>query len=253
MLGLVPLLLAFLLPIASTVPAPRIPIAPGYVPSLAPPGPSQIDMMMHSSNLVNLRIEGPDKTIYEAPIFSGPRKITTASGGTHHCDGTNDGANPTPGNTPTDALDAASKFAKFPFDGTFTDTFDDFFITSIGTSTQTATQFWGLLVNYQFTPVGGCQFEVKPGDDVLWAFDAFNKVSFLKVTPSEITTKKGQTQTVTVTDGSTGAPAQGALIDGVTTDANGKATLTFPKRGVFEYKATRTDSLRSNALLVAVL
>ena len=113
--------------------------------------------------------------------------------------------------------------------------------------------FWGLLVNYQFTPVGGCQFELKPDDQVLWAFDAFNKKAFLKVTPSTITAKKGQTKTVTVTDGLKGTPAQGAVIDGVTTDANGKATLTFPKPGVFTYKATRSDAIRSNALLVVVV
>ena len=137
-----------------------------------------------ASSLVNLRIEGLTNTIYEAPILSGPHNVTTASGGTHFCGGTNGNANPAPDNTPTDALDAGSKLAKFPFDGTYSAAFDDFFITSIGTSTQTATMFWGLLVNYKFTPVGGCQFEVKAGDQVLWAFDAFSKNYFLKVDPA---------------------------------------------------------------------
>lgn len=205
------------------------------------------------SSIVNLRIEGATNTIYEAPILSGPRNVTTPSGGTHKCDGTNLGANPAPGNTPTDALDAASKLAKFPFDGTYSTTFDDFFITSIGTSTQTSTQFWGLLVNYQFTEVGGCQQEVKAGDNVLWAFDAFSKTYFLKVTPDYLAVKQGSSRTITVTDGTTGVAVQGAVIDGVTTDANGKATLTFPNAGVFQYKATRDDSLRSNALRVAVV
>ncbi|KAI4121692.1 MAG: hypothetical protein LQ338_006223 [Usnochroma carphineum] len=203
-------------------------------------------------SIVNLRIEGAANTIYEAPILSGPRNITTPSGGTHHCDGTNLNANPTPGNTCTDALDAASKLLKFPYDGTYSSSFDDFFITSISTTTQTATQFWGLLLNYQFTPVGGCQQEVKPGDNVLWAFDAFNKQHFLKVEPEVLVVKKGGSKVVTVTDGSTGVTIQGAVINGVTTDANGKATLTFPKAGAFQYKATRDDSLRSNALRVVV-
>ena len=112
--------------------------------------------------------------------------------------------------------------------------------------------FWGLLLNYQFTPVGGCQQEVKAGDNVLWAFDAFNKVYFLKVTPNKLIVKKGSTHTVTVTDGTSGVPVPNAVIDGVTTDASGEAALTFPKKGVFEYKATRADSLRSNALYVVV-
>lgn len=208
--------------------------------------------MYSRSNIVKLRIEGLTNTIYEAPIYSGPRNITTASGGTHHCDGTNDGANPTAGNTCTDALDAASKLLKFPYDGTYSSSFDDYFITSISTSTQTATQFWGLLLNYQFTPVGGCQQEVKPGDQVLWAFDAFSKSYFLKVTPSVIAAKKGQSKTVTVTDGMTGVPIANAIIDGVATDANGQATLVFAKIGAFEYKAERNDSIRSNALYVVV-
>ncbi|KAI4201419.1 MAG: hypothetical protein LQ350_003257 [Teloschistes chrysophthalmus] len=199
-----------------------------------------------------LRIEGLTNTIYEAPIYSGPRNITTPSGGTHRCDGTNFGANPTAGNTCTDALDAASKLLKFSYDGTYSDAFDDYFITSISTSTQTATQFWGLLLNYQFTQVGGCQQEVKPGDQVLWAFDAFSKSYFLKVTPNVIAVKKGESKTVTVTDGTTGVPIANATIDGVTTDANGKATLVFPKLGVFDYKAERSDSIRSNALYVVV-
>ena len=203
--------------------------------------------------MTKLRVEGLKTTFYEAPIISGPRNITTASGGTHHCDGTNNGENPTPGNTPTDSLDAGAKFAGFTFDGTYSEQFDDFFITRIATDTQTATQFWGLLVNYQFTPVGGCQFKTKTGDQVLWAFDAFNKVYFLKVTPAEAVVTQGQSLTVTVTDGSSGVPVPGAVIAGVTTGADGKATLTFPKSGVFSYKATRSDSLKSNALRAAVV
>jgi len=113
--------------------------------------------------------------------------------------------------------------------------------------------FWGLLVNYQFTPVGGCQFETKPGDHVLWAFDAFNKVYFLKVEPEAAVVKVGKSLTVTVTDGMTGVVVPGATIDGVVTNAAGMATLTFKKVGVFELKATRSDSLRSNALIVAVI
>ena len=237
--------------------APRTPNLKGYVrrslPSSSLSSQTTPTNPPTSYNIVNLRIEGDTKTIYEAPILSGPTNVTTASGGTHLCDGTNLNSNPTPSNTPTDALNAASKLAHFPFDGTFDAEFDDFFITSIGGVTETATEFWGLLVNYQFTPTGGCQSEIKPGDDVLWAFNAFNAVHFLKVTPEEIVAKKGSTHTVTVTDGSTGQPIAGAVIDGVTTDGSGVAVLTFPKIGAFEYKATAPQSIRSNALYVGVI
>ena len=75
----------------------------------------------------------------------------------------------------------------------------------------------------------------------------------MKVSPSEVTVKKGKSKTVTVVDGSTGTPVQGASIDGVVTDASGNAVLTFPKKGVFEYKATAANSLRSNKLVVIVV
>ena len=54
-------------------------------------------------------------------------------------------------------------------------------------------------------------------------------------------------------DGSTGSPVEGATIDGVETDGNGDAVLVFEKVGVFKYKATAPESLRSNALVVTVI
>jgi hypothetical protein len=135
-----------------------------------------------SSNAL-LRIEGNDSegTIFEGCIVSGPRDITTPSGGTHLCDGTNGGTNASPGTTPTTELDAAAVLTGFTYDGTYSTQFQDYFITKIGQSDQTSTQFWGLLRNEQFTPVGGCQQEVVQTDRTLWAFDAFNKNYFLKV------------------------------------------------------------------------
>jgi hypothetical protein len=66
---------------------------------------------------VNVRVEGAQGTIYEGPVIARARTITTAAGGTHKCDGTNNGQNPVPGPTATSALDAASAFAKFGYDG----------------------------------------------------------------------------------------------------------------------------------------
>lgn len=187
--------------------------------------------------------------------------MTTPSGGTHKCDGTNNGVNPKPGNTPTDALDTASKFAHFKFDGTFEAPFDDFFITSIGPDSQTATEFWGLLVNYQFTPVSGCQVETAKNDQVLWAFNAFNVAHFLKLAgPNNTgTANRNQAFVVTVTDGGTGQPVAGAtvkIIDGgsgtATTDASGHATFTLG-RGKYTFKASAPVSIRSNAQKVQVV
>ena len=132
-------------------------------------------------------------------------------------------------------------------DSTFFTEFDDFLITRIGDSAQTYTQFWGLLLNFQFTPVGGCQQQVKEGQHVLWAFDAFNKTHFLKLDGPE-KAARGTPVTYTVTDGMNNTPIEGASIGGATTDANGKATISFTRSGEHTLKATRSDSLRSNAV-----
>ena len=129
------------------------------------------------------RIEGADSegTIFEGCIISGPETVTTPSGGSHLCDGTNNNANPSPGATLTTQINDAANLFGFSFDGTYSSQFQDFFITRIGQSSQTNNQFWGVLVDRIYTPTGGCQYQVQPGLEGLWAYDAFNKNVFLKV------------------------------------------------------------------------
>lgn len=69
---------------------------------------------------VNLRIEGAVNTIFESLVFSRGHNVTTQSGGTHHCDGTNNHPNPTPGATVTTALNDASDLTHFTWDGYIT-------------------------------------------------------------------------------------------------------------------------------------
>ena len=67
----------------------------------------------------SLRIDGDTDTIFEGIIRNGPANVTTASGGTHLCDGTNGHANPIPGQTPTTTLLAAAGLCGFDFDEAF--------------------------------------------------------------------------------------------------------------------------------------
>ena len=222
-----------------------------------------------TTNTVHIRIEGQNTTIYEGPITSGPRNITlkdTFSPLGFPCDGLNDRANAKPGNTALDALDATSKALGFTYDGSFDGDLDDFYISRISTSdTVDTNNTWCLLVNYTVStqPEGltltGCQTEVKPGDDVLWAY--YNDITgiipedkyvFLKLVPTAVTVKKGKGFTVTVTDGRTGAAVKDASVDGVHTDANGKATLYLFDTGFFQFKAHQTGSVRSNVMNVTV-
>ena len=219
-----------------------------------------------SSNTVNLRIEGDNTTYFEGPIKSGPRNITIKATELGQgplprpCDGLNQHANPKPGNTPTASLDAAAKLARFTYDGDTDVDLDDYYITRISTSDANdfGDKFWGILVNYQISkfPEGitlsGCQQEVKAGDDVLWAFITESETVFLALAPTSITVKKGKGFVVTVTDGRTGDAVKGASVDGVRTDAGGKATLYLFQKGFFQFKAHQTGSVRSNVLNVTV-
>lgn len=171
------------------------------------------------------------------------------------CDGTNNGANPSQGTTPIDQLDAAASLNSFSYDGTWSSAYDDFFITSIGASTQTSTQFWGLLVNDQYSPVGGCQMEVESGDRTLWAFDAFSKDHFLKVTPDYAVAEAGSgSVTVTTIDGEYGGVISGVSIAGQMSDNYGHVSILIPSEpGCYQFKATKSGSIRSNAFYLTVV
>ena len=66
---------------------------------------------------VSIRIEGPENTLLESVILTRPKNVTTASGGTHKCDGTNNNASLTPGPTMTSTLDIAASLDDFTWDG----------------------------------------------------------------------------------------------------------------------------------------
>ncbi|KAF9260114.1 hypothetical protein L218DRAFT_962892 [Marasmius fiardii PR-910] len=213
-----------------------------------------------SVEFVRLRIEGAEKTIFEGLVPTFGHTIKTASGGRHRCDGTNNNANPRPGPTCTTALSDASRLHGFSFDGTFDTKFDDYLITSIGGDSQTATQFWGLLVNYQFAPKGGCQTEVSRRDEILWAFAAFRKVHFLKL-EAPLIAKPGTSVLLKVTDGANDDPLRGAAVKRVdgsngavvgTSNASGTVSVHLPDPGIYSFKASKDDSIRSNSVTILV-
>ncbi|KAM3416282.1 hypothetical protein BST61_g7888 [Cercospora zeina] len=206
------------------------------------------------------RIEGGSEgNVFDGCIASGPENITTPSGGTHLCDGTNNGANPAPGGTLTTQINAAGEQEGLGFDGTYSNQFQDFFINSISQTTSTGNAFWGVLRNRVFTARGGCQEYNNNGDEGLWAFDAFapNR-EFLSVSPAIAVVRPGESLTVTVLAGNpnNGAirPAQGATLgSGSTADATGALALTAPTApGCYLYKAERSNAIRSNALYLTV-
>jgi hypothetical protein len=231
------------LAVATTMMLVTVAIIPGTAPTVARAAGPQ--------TTVNLRIEGASSTIFEGTVPTQGHAVTTQSGGTHHCDGTNNNAHPTPGPTATSALDDAARLHSFTFDGTFAQQYDDFFIQQIANSANTSSQFWALVINYSYAPVPGCQAVVQAGNEVLWAFDAISKEQLLKLT-GPATAPMGKPITVRVTDGSTGGPVQGATVGGKTTDAQGNAQITFTTRGDHALKAEHPNSIRSNSVHVNV-
>lgn len=205
---------------------------------------------------VNLRIEGSAGTVFEGPVTTDAKMITTAAGGTHECDGTNGSTSNPPGGTPTTALDDASIAHSFTWDGTYDSGFADFFVQRIASDGQVGVfgdSFWDVSANRVELSVGGCQLRVNDGDTVLFAWTKFGEKNLQLTAPAKA--QAGTPVSVAVQEyGSNGAlaPAAGASVGGATTDASGHATIRFPAAGVQHLKATRSDAIRSNAADVCV-
>jgi hypothetical protein len=199
---------------------------------------------------INLRVEGQSKTIFDGSVTTDGHTVTTQSGGTHPCDGTNNGAHPSPGPTAIAALDDAARVNGFTWDGGWFPDFEDYLVSRVADESETPSQFWYFALNYKLGGSGGCQTRVNQGDEVIWIFDAFSKAHILKLAgPGAATT--GAPVTVSVTDGGA-APVPGASVGGAQTGADGKATLSFAEAGIYRLKAERADSVRSNSISVCI-
>ncbi|HEY2217309.1 MAG TPA: hypothetical protein VGH21_07420 [Solirubrobacteraceae bacterium] len=254
---------------------------------------------------VNVRIEGKGETLFEGPIRAEGHDVQASSDTQpRSCDGTNNGKHPTPGPTPTSTSADAMALAGESFDGEWFAGFDDYFITRWGPDAQSNANaaFWGVLVNNVFTSVGGCQYELSRGDEVIWVYNAFAGRPILQLfaggytgpgQPLTATAELGKPFTVEVGktgEGGEGTPPEagserapfvafaGADVSPVqtnakgfekvltsssatvTSDAQGKASITFTEPGWHRIKATvpgvgagaEESTVRSNRLDVCV-
>jgi hypothetical protein len=223
---------------------------------------------------VNVRVEGSTATLFEGPVSAeallAPGISTKSSGGAHPCDVKDNGENGgfvAAAATPTAALYAAASGSGIVFDASWsTKPLNDFFVSQVGSDVNGgAPEFpsWGYAVNYTTAGVGGCQFQLAPGSEVLWAYNYFNLVHLLSVsgpTSANVVTPVA----VRVVDAQTGQPISGAsigqVVHGTTTpiagfpltDASGYAAVSFAQTGNVTLKATRADSVRSNAITICV-
>ena len=201
---------------------------------------------------VDVRVEGRTATLWSGSVITDGKVVTPANGGSHLCDGTNFGANPTPGPTPTTALSDAAIKGGFTWDATwFGPGFPDYAVDRVGPDAATDSEFWGVFVNGVAPDVGGCQVLLKAGDEALWAFDAFSKTGALALSAPE-TAIVDEPVVVRATAVADGAPVAGATVRGVATGADGRATLTFAEPGVYTLKADKPDMVRSRPAQLCV-
>ncbi|KAG0125367.1 hypothetical protein HOY82DRAFT_616618 [Tuber indicum] len=202
--------------------------------------------------IVSLRIEGSAHTIYEDCVSTAGNIVTTKSGGTHMCDGTNGGAHTTPGGTIISAVDDAVD----TWDGTWSKTMREYFITSINGEAAIAGRFWGLLINDKFGDKGGCQIKVSTGDEVVFALEvpeAFQTI--LKARRNKRVVRSGHPVQFTVFNAIDGKPVQGARIipGGDMTDEHGKVNVVITgDPGLYSFKATKDKTIRSPTVIIRV-
>jgi hypothetical protein len=156
-----------------------------------------------SPTIVDLRIEGATETLFEGPLAVEPHGVLASSDTNptpRSCDGINalDPENVAPAPTPTSASADAMALVGETFDGKWYPGFDDYFITRFGPDREAGGKSWGILVNDTFTSVGGCQYQLDEGDEVLWIFNAFNGRPNLALFP-ESETADGRPLSATAT------------------------------------------------------
>jgi hypothetical protein len=202
---------------------------------------------------VKVRVEGATKTLFEGAVTTDAHPVDGGDGsGPHACDGTNGGASTTPGPTATGALDDATKLGNLAWNGGFDPSFSDFVVSKIGPDASTSSQFWGVAVQWSPLQVGGCQYKVSRGEEILWAYDLFNKKHVLRLSgPRRI--RYGKRFSVKVVDGQTNKPVAGAKVGGKKANAGGVARLRLRRVGTKRLKATEATSVRSNQIVVKVL
>jgi hypothetical protein len=201
---------------------------------------------------VDVRIEGQTSTIFNQPVTTDGKTITTTAGGTHLCDGSTAAPPVGPGPTPNSALDDAAIKGGFTWDGPWFGT--DFFASRIADETESLADghFWGVFVNGSMLPVGGCQWILNPGDEVLWAYDAFSKTGGALTLTGEEATQTDRPLRVRVTKTGTTTPVAGATVGSATTGADGVALVPFDKIGIYRIKADKDLFVRSDEIRVCV-
>ena len=202
---------------------------------------------------VDLRIEGPTRTLFEGPVTTDVRPFRFTGDATEYrCDGTanNQGNSPTPQPTRGAAVAEASERTPFTIRGTFGQNFRSPSFTEINGENvafnPNTNEFLAEYKNGAFSEFGSCGDPIAEGDRVLFAYGQGDEALLGLTGPA--TARPGETVELAVTD-EKGAPVGGASVGGQTTGPDGKARVVA-QRGPNEFKAAKPDAIRSNRAVV---
>ena len=202
---------------------------------------------------VHVRIEGKTKTLFDGKVLTRGHDIDAGDGsGPHRCDGTNNHAHATAGPTVFAAFDDGRAKANLTWAGHWFSSFEDFSIDRVGpdSSDTTNNKYWGQVVNYKDTDLGGCQQQISSTDDVVFAYDSFGKPKLKLTGPKKATA--GKSFVVKVIDGQSGKPFKGAKVAGRKSNSKGLVRITLRHKGRKALKATASGAVRSNRVRVGV-
>jgi hypothetical protein len=207
---------------------------------------------------VDLRIEGPNRTVFEGPVTTDVRAFRFSGDSTaHRCDGTaaNQGPSAAPVATRGAVIAEASERAPFSLHGDWYDSLGSPSFTEVGGEDvgydAATSRYLVEFDNAQVASRGSCGDPVAPGDHVLFAYTDGSEPLLLLTGPSSA--RPGATATVKVTDAAKGSPVAGAQVGGSITGADGTAVVgPFADRGDQDLKASRPHTVRSNRLRICV-
>jgi hypothetical protein len=205
---------------------------------------------------VQLRIEGPTRTLFEGPVTTDVRPFRfTGDPVSHQCDGTTTGGtSPQPVPTRAAAVAEASERTPFTIAGTWNDSFGVSFTNIAGEAVAydpATNRFLAEYKNETFASLGACADPISGGDDVLFAYGTGSEQLLELSGPARA--RPGASVTVRVTDAATHGPVAGATVGGRQTAADGTASVgPLSTRGDNDLKASKAGAIRSNRLRVCV-
>jgi hypothetical protein len=204
---------------------------------------------------VQLRIEGPQHTLFEGPVTTDVRAFHfSGDATTHTCDGSPPaGTGTTPQVTSGAVLTAAEDTAGLVVHGTWYDVFGSPIFSDIGgenVAPDTNTNRYLVEYHNETLATGSCGQLVSTGDRVLYGYGTGSEQLLALSGPASA--RPDAPVTLRVTDAATGSPVAGAAVGGGVTVGNGTVTIGPLARGPHDEKATKDGAIRSNRVTVCV-